>query len=373
MSNLDPVAPRLLAQLELFRRRLVLVAFFKRLPFAAAIAVSGAVVIARTSHLPLTGALTAVLVGAIVAALSVALIAYRRTGDLVHVAATLDLRFGLANSIATAVEFANHDDSVARLIAADADVMLRRRRPQDLPFEAPRHLGWIAAGVVTVLVAFAFVGAPPDDRDIPVGSEGVLGGAATGSPSPGRGALASQSPTPGQSDPTARMQPADAAVRRDPAPAPSNKSANADDSMNRRTSVGESQSQSANRAGEPRRGRAPEPTRTPVGPNGAGAGPAAGRGGLADASSASRGDLGGGASVNALPSTTTVRAGGVRGTTADSPLTPAKAAAVGNRVAVSPSAAWDRAESAIEREHLPLEFRTYVHDYFVAIKAGGLR
>ena len=372
MSSGDPRAPGLLAQLELFRRRLILVAFVKRLPFSAAIAVSGAMVIARIGHLPLRDVLIALAIGSVVAALAVALIAYRRTGGLVHVAATLDMRFALANSVATALEFSGHDDSVARLIAADADVMLRRRRPQDLPFEAPRHFGWIAAALATVVVAFAFVGGPPSDGDVPVGSQGVLGAASDGSPSSGRSARASQLPAPGPSDAAARVRPADAAVQRGSSPVTSNRAVDADDSVKRQTSLSESASQSAAGAGEPRRPLATDAARTPARPNGAGAGQTAGRGGLASANSGSRGDLGGGAGADARRSTTG-RAGGVRGTTADSPLTAAKeASAVGNRAARSPSAAWDRAESAIEREHLPLELRTYVHDYFVAIKSGGL-
>jgi hypothetical protein len=191
MSDLDRPAARMLAQLERFRRRLILVAFVKRFPLSAAIAVSGALVAARIGGVQANGVLIAVVTSALVASLAAASIAYRRTGRIVQVAATLDGRFGLANRLATALQFSGDDDGVASLIAADADAALRDRRPQDVPFEAPRHLAWIVGGVAAVVVAAGLVGKSPGDTDTSVSSRGVLGGAANASMSDGRRSLAS--------------------------------------------------------------------------------------------------------------------------------------------------------------------------------------
>lgn len=378
MSDLDRPAARMLAQLERFRRRLILVAFVKRLPLSAAIAVSGALVAARIGGVQANGVLIALVTSALVASLAAASIAYRRTGRIVQVAATLDGRFGLANRLATALQFSGDDDGVASLISADADAALRGRRPQDVPFEAPRHLAWIVGGVAAVVVAAGLVGKSPADTDTSVSSRGVLGGAANASMSDGRRSLASTPAPSNVSAAAARVQQADPNGQRGIAPVRSNNAPAADDPLSRQTTVREAPTQSADSAADPRQARAADAARTPPGSSGAAAGRVGERRGSAASSAprseapTARADLGGSVGANALRSTTT-RAGGVRGTTADpSPTSDTDQRPITNRGGMTPAAAWDRAESAIEREHLPLDLRTYVRGYLVAIKSGGL-
>jgi hypothetical protein len=346
---------------------------------SAAIAVSGALVAARIGGVQANGVLIALVTSALAASLAAASIAYRRTGRIVQVAATLDGRFGLANRLATALQFSGDDDGVASLIAADADAALRDRRPQDVPFEAPRHLAWIVGGVAAVVVAAALVGKSPGDTDTSVSSRGVLGGAANASMSDGRRSLASTVAPSNVSAAAAQVQQADPNGQRGIAPVRSKNAAAADDPLSRQTTVREAPTQSADSPADPRQARAADAARTPPGSSGAAAGRAGEGRGSAGASRAprseaptARADLGGGVGANALRSTTT-RAGGVRGTTADpSPTSDTDQRPITNRGGMTPAAAWDRAESAIEREHLPLDLRTYVRGYLVAIRSGGL-
>jgi hypothetical protein len=175
----------------------------------------------------------------------------------------------------------------------------------------------------------------------------------------------------------ARRAAAAADDRRATAQSASSKPTSLDQAGNRRPSAAESPAQIAAAAGEPTRN--PATARASAEPNGASAGGRGGRGQSAgeiaslNHAPSARGDLGGGVGVNARRSTT-ARAGGVRGTGAEpSTAQDGERAAAATRSSVAPVAAWGRAESAIEREHLPLERRTYVYDYLVAIKSGGLR
>ena len=376
MSDLDGSRTPLIPQLERFRRRLILVALVRLLPVAAAIAVGAAVVLAQVARWGANGALMAAALSTGVASVVAAVIAYRRTGGLVQVAATLDRRFELANRLATAMAFAGDDDGMATLIAADAQVTLGRRRPQDVAFESPRHLTWIVVGTAAVVVASVFASQPSSDSDASVASQGVLGDTAPAAAASGR-ALASPPQTSSASE-AARVQPADAnAGRAAAASSAARKPGSLDEPASQSTSR-EAADRPAERDAESRRTPSIDPARTPAGANGASAGQRANDARSANANSASpnqaqqaRGNLGGGAGANAVRSTT-ARAGGVRGDANLSATSPQERVALTPRAATTPSAAWDRAESAIEREHLPLDLRTYVRDYLVAIRSGGL-
>jgi hypothetical protein len=220
------------------------------------------------------------------------------------------------------------------------------------------------------------VGKSPADTDTSVSSRGVLGGVANASMSDGRRSLASTPAPSNVSAAAARVQQADPNGQRGIAPVRSNNAPAADDPLSRQTTVREASTQSTESAADPRQARAADAA---PGSSGAAAGRAGERRGSAGASSAprseastARADLGGGVGANALRSTTT-RAGGVRGTTADPlPTSDTDQRPISNRGGMTPAAAWDRAESAIEREHLPLDLRTYVRGYLVAIRSGGL-
>src|SRR5689334_5332243 len=131
--------------LRRFQRRLRLVAFVRALPLVTAVAGTGALAVARIASLSATAATLTLLVGVLAAMLASAVVARQRTG-LGHTAAAVDRRFGLANRIVTALECVGHEDAMSTLVVADAESALRRRRPQDVPFEAPRHLAWIITG-----------------------------------------------------------------------------------------------------------------------------------------------------------------------------------------------------------------------------------
>jgi hypothetical protein len=99
---------------------------------------------------------------------------------------------------------------------------------------------------------------------------------------------------------------------------------------------------------------------------------AGGADGAANPLQRTRRDFGGGGSGSGVLRASTSGAGGVRGTSATSAQARDERGApqIGSDRA-SAAAAWNRAESALSHDRLPVELRTYVRDYLIAVRPGG--
>jgi len=370
MSDSTTPAAGMIAGLERFQRRLWLVAFVRAVPLAAAIATTAALAFARVAGLqPATTAL-AVLFGVLSAALAVAMMARRHTG-LAGTAAAVDRRFGLANRMTTALEFAAQDDGMSSLVVADAAAVLRLRRPQDVSFEAPRHLGWIVTGLAAAVATFFLLGGSSNAPEQVAASEGVLGGAAA-SASPATEKRTTMASTAASENGTAR-RPSPAAAS-DRGRVESRQAVRSDEAAGRPSGARDVANSTAERAGQASQSSAtgaPQSVRA----NGANSVTQGARAGSANANGTAPSQAlagRGGAGTSADVRTTTDAAGGVRGTS------PPDSRASGDTLrpatgspALTTAARWDRAESALAREHLPLEMRNYVRDYLIAIRTGS--
>ncbi len=382
MTTTFPVPP-LAARVRLFRRRLWLIAFVRTWPAATAVAVMAAAAAALAIR-RLDGDRVALLVGAmIVATVFAAVAARRRTGGIADAAATLDRRFGLANRIVTALEFGAQGDDVARLIAEDAASRLGRRRPEDLPLEAPRHLGWIVTGFIVLAVAFVAAGRSTTTAGDAITSQGVLadgagaptaiGGRTATAPSSSRGASAVAGDERRLAD--ARSE--------DPLTPSSPKSGAAADVPPRRADAGDAQpsassspSPSSSPPSAPSRDSAAvsSPRRTAALSGSDGRSPGREAAAAAAASSgrerATGDDRGAGAGATGVRGTAS-GAGGVSGAAAQRSPDESQVHGRSNEPRETAAAAWNRAESALARERLPVGLRGYVHDYLVAIRPGS--
>ena len=334
-----------MALLRRFQRRLVLVAFVRTLPLAAVAATTAGLAIARGAHLQPSAVAAALLIGLFIASLATASIVWRQTGRLGQTAATLDRRFGLANRVATALEFAGHGDDVSQLILADAERTLRRHESNELPFEAPAHLAWLLIVVAAAGVLFVWTGASSNAAEN-AASQGVLGGVSTAS-------LSSEKRAP-------TSMTANSAVIHTTEGAP-------------RPQASDSTTHSEQAATRPAEAR-----REPTGARGGNSGLSADRGQSRSAGDVSRNsgwgarsDRGGSSASTELR-TTVDGAGGVRGSSPqDGSASDKRQTASDTSLASTPLAAWDRAEAALAREHLPVELRSYVRDYLIAIRPGN--
>jgi len=334
------------ALLRRFRRRLVLVAFVRTLPLAAVVATTAALAVARGAHLQPAAVATTLLIGLFIASLATASIAWRQTGRLGQTATTLDRRFGLANRVATALEFAGHDDDVSRLILADAERTLRRHESNELSFEAPTHLAWLLTVVAAAGVLFVWTSPASSDTGEAVASQGVLGAVSTASPSSEK-----RSPT---------SMTANSAVIHTIEGAP-------------RPQASDSTTHS-----EPAATRPAEARRDPTGARGENSEFSTDRGQSRNAGDVSRNSVWGaraergGSSASTELRTTVDGTGGVRGSSPqDGSASDKRQQAGDTSVTSTPLAAWDRAETALARDHLPVELRSYVRDYLIAIRPGN--
>ena len=369
MSDSARPAAGIIAGLERFQRRLWLVAFLRTLPLAAAVATAAALAVARIGGLQPTVTAIAVLFGVLGAALAAALIARRHTG-LARTAAAVDRRFGFANRMTTALECAGQEDAMSSLVVADAAAVLRLRRPQDVSFESPRHFGWIVTGLAAAVAAFFLLGGSSNSREQLSGSEGVLGGSAASKSS------ASDKPSPtaaaSANGTTPRSVPAAANDRGERVE--SRQAARSDETADRLRGEHDAASRTSERTGESRQSSATGASQS-TRANGANSAKQGARADSANAngSGPSQTQAGrGGAGASTEVRTTTDAAGGVRGTS--SPDLRASGDTLRPDTGVpdlTPAARWDRAESALTREHLPLEMRNYVRDYLIAIRTGS--
>ncbi len=368
-----------LAQLRRFGYRLGLVEFVRCWPATAAIVCVIVAAVARIVPLSLSGAAVTLVIGILTASAIAALVARRRAGRLAHTASVLDARFGLANRVATALQFSGEPDAVSLLIVADASAMLKRRRPEDVPLETPRHFGIIVAGAIAVALAVTMIGkpSPRDDDGDRTASQGVLSGVAGGTPQKSGSRPASAPVVQAPSNVQAAQASAAADDGRQSSrssPAPSTSSSQTSGTQRERQEPGRVDSaQTANRTRAP--ASAAQVNSQLVSMEGR-SGSTGNHASSATANSRpssknsldERGTIGGGAGVTD-PHGTTTRAGGVRGA---APLDDASAGAGQSIQTTAASAtaasAWDRAEAALAREHLPADRRAYVRDYLIAIR-----
>jgi hypothetical protein len=372
---MSDAAPHFLSQLVRFERRLVLVAFVRYSPATVAIPALGVVGAVRLGRLSFVAATAVLLAGIAVASCVAAFVARWRVGSLARTAAALDARFGLSNRLATALQFSGAHDAVSALIVADASAALGHRQPQDLSFEAPRHLGWVAAGTVAVALGLALIGRPSNGSGEPVASEAVLnsGAGASASPDSRPTAAASANRVAVSGGDVARSMAAGG--DRQPSASQSSSSVRQSDTMPQRDAAGRTGSSTE---GEQRRAATTRPeSNSALGSSGLAGNNAAGpagvqattAGGIGVQASSAKPTLGGGIS-SADPRGTTTRAGGVRGALPVDSGSIEKQHELNGPANVTPAVAWDRAETALAREHLPIEWRSYVRDYLIAIRPG---
>jgi len=368
----DPTTPAagMIAGLERFQRRLWLVAFVKSLPLSVTVATAGALAVARSAGLQPTVTAIAVLFGVLAAALAAAVIARRHTG-LARTAAAVDRRFGLANRMTTALECAGQDDGMSSLVVADAGAVLSLRRPQDVSFETPRHLTWIVTGFAASVAAFFLLGGSSNAREQLSASEGVLRGGAAASPT-GENRTTMSPATAASANSTARRS-VPAAATDQGERVESRQAARRDEAADRVPGARDAASTASERAGALQQSSATDGSQS-MRANAANSASQGARAASANANGseprqpqAGRGGAGASTEVR----TTTDAAGGVRG------ASPPDRRATGDTLrprtsvpALTPVARWDRAESALAREQLPLEMRNYVRDYLIAIRTG---
>jgi hypothetical protein len=364
------------AQLKGFQTRMIVVAFVRILPAALALGVLAALAVAWIGGWHWTAVATLLMGGIATALVASAFVARRLAGGIAQTAATLDRRFGLANRVATAWQFATESDQMSRLIVADATLALTNRRPQDLALERPRHLGWMLAGLAVALVAFALSGSSTNASRDGTSSQSVLKG--VGSAPFSNSDKRAPSSAPARSGETARAAAAATAanLRRDAAES-STELASRDDRSGRSAVASSALTEASSRNGDVERVPATQTTIGADASQGASAGratdrkPAPGPGaGSPNALQAARAELGG-ASGSVLSRARTASAGGVRGGSTTGEHSDDPQHITSNARAASALAAWNRAESALAHEPLPLELRNYVRDYLIAVRPGN--
>ncbi|HUK37474.1 MAG TPA: hypothetical protein VLV86_26335 [Vicinamibacterales bacterium] len=373
----DGLSPdtRLRAQVGRFQRRLIAIACVRTLPATASVVIGGVLLVGWIAHWRPEAVAGGVAAGAVLAALSSMLLAARRTGRLAATAAAIDLRFGLANRIATALEFAAQDDQVSRLIVGDALSTLSRRSPQDLPFERPRHLGWTFAGLTAAIVAFGIVSPRSGASDDRARSQLVLNSVASTSSSNDPHARTSTASTSDESErpvASANQRGRQATSTTNSAPRADN-----DESAPRQAAAGNTPTESAQRNAEPGRPGEIDAVKSPSAARGVSGGQATTRQSEVSGVAVSRSNLETtskefrGASGSAAVRGSTTGSGGARGpSTPDARNTNTQPASTYGLERSTTQATWDRAESALARERLPLSLRSYVRSYLAAIRPG---
>jgi hypothetical protein len=373
--NRHNTATPLDAQLKRFQRRLIVVAFVRTLPAALTLGVLAALGIAWIGSWRSNAVTAAFTLGLAGAAVASALLARRLAGSIAHTAATLDRRFGLANRIATAWQFRAQTDRMSGLIMADANLALSSRRPQDLSFEPPRHLGWMLCGLAVALAAFALSGSFTNARRDRGSSQSVLKDIGS-APFSSNDTRAPSSTSMVSSESAARAGATAPGARREAAT--SSPSALTIPEGSGRSAVASAAST------EPAARNPDESERVPAtqAPNSAGGGLGANAGRASDRKAASTVGAGspnalqtapaelGGASGSVSARGSTASAGGVRGGSTAGEHSDDARHITGARATSTALATWNRAESALAHEPLPLELRSYVRDYLIAVRPG---
>lgn len=378
MSEVARPETRLIAQLRRFRRRLRAVTFARVFPVAVTIAMVVALAGVWIGGTRTNIAATALAAAVAAASLVAAVVAHLRTRRLADTAATLDSRFGLENRLATALEFAGHADAMSALIVADANVRLAARRLHDVPFEGPRHLAWLLTGLTAAVVIFAVSRTPSLAVTDRAASQSVLSATAGAASSSARRAPGATAASVNEGTPRLAAD-ADSRDRTLQSASPSEGRESTGSSALPKGAATTTSTPSAGQDGGAARSAATENAKLPstpaAGSNGRGASGA--RSGAATAAvsgpaQTTGNGAAGAAGGSAPPRGTAAGAGGVRDA---SPLDGRSGGAPSHNthradVSTAP-AAWDRAESALAREHLPLDLRRYVRDYLIAVRPGG--
>jgi hypothetical protein len=330
------------------RRRLCFVAAVRYAGITLPIAIVSSEAIAFATR-PGPATLAMLIASTIGIALAAALIsAMMRAPRLRDTAAALDARLRLQDRMVTALQVSNDDDPMARLVLRDAASRVAGlSAAQAFPLEPPVHFRAIAAGAVSISVAFAIAGAavsPGWRIDRAPGGAAAAGGAQQGRVSrPGAPQSAASaeampsSPRSSNAPPSAAQQAArgtEPAVGRDLGQTPS--------ALRARGARGGSQASSTSADRD-----VPESTVA------AGA-PAAGRGAVGEA----QGPIHAAGGVKGESLRTAASGPGESG--GDSPLSPAYAARY--------RAASARAQAAISQERVPPGLAAYVKHYFIAIR-----
>jgi len=364
-------------QLKRFQRRLIVVAFVRTLPAALAVGVLAPLGVAWIGSWRWTAITTSLMVGVVAAGVASAFVARQLAGGIAQTAATLDRRFGLANRVATAWQFASESDQMSGLIVADARLALSKRLPRDLVLERPRHLGWMVGGIAVVLVAFALSGGSTNASRDRAGSQSVLQGIAS-APFSSNDKRSPSTTSVSSSESAARAAAAAAQnPRRDAASSSATELATRDEHSDR-SSVSSAATEPSSRNGESERIPATQATSTADAPHGASAGRASDRNAATTAGTGPPNQLQaapaelGGASGSVLSRGTSASAGGVRGGSTIGEHSDGPQHITGNARAIStPLASANRAEAALAHDPLPLELRKYVREYLMAIRPGG--
>jgi hypothetical protein len=367
-----PVQPRVpadafAAALKPFQRRLRRSMFVKCVPITCAFAFAAFDVASLTfgpePSLTILGCIGALAAGV----LSAWAIAWLRTPSLSETARALDRHARLDDRAVTALQFASVDDEMSRLVVREAMVRLETTPVTVLPFDVSARWGWSALGV---LAASGLIVISLGRRDVRSSSVPEFGASQAGPSAQAQRANARQGSARGvqTGDGTAatpERPDALAAARR------TNGSEDSGQSSAARAHAGSSPTESDSATGD----------RDQRNQSGSSTGQRAEAGstsrGTSDGERAGGGDIsraavlgaGGRGARGATRHSTTTGGGVAGGAVAQDNAVPTVAASVNPVLSGAEyRSAYARAESAIARERVPPRLRSYVRDYFLAIR-----
>jgi len=367
-----PVQPRVhagtfAAALKPFQRRLRRSMFIKRIPITCAFALAAFDVASLTLG-PRPSVAILWCIGALAACvLSALAIAWIRTPSLSETARALDRHARLDDRAVTALQFASADDDVSRLVVGEAMARLETTPVTVLPFDVSARWGWGALGVLAASGLIVISLGRPDVRSssLPEFGASQAGPSAQAERANSRQGSARGIRTGDGTAATPERPDALTAARR------TNGNEDSGQSGAARAHAGNSRTESDTTAGDrDQRIQSGSSSRQRAEAGSTSRSTSDGeRGGCGDTSRAAVLGAGGRGARGATRDSTS--GGGVAGgalarddaapTGAASPVTTVLSTA-GYR------SAYARAEAALTRERVPPRFRSYVRDYFLAIR-----
>jgi len=367
-----PSAPSFREVLRPFQRRMRRALLLRAVPVTCAASAAVAALATIGLHAGTMGRLASIAVAVAGGAAGAAAIAVARSPSLSATAAAIDRRYGLLERAVTALQFSSSDDPVSRLIVADAARHVRGLDPRLLDSSlSPRAKSELAVAM-TIIVASAIV-TIPRGADVRPESSGVVsagaGGAAGSRRAPAttrRSADAANTATAeDDSSPAGPGRARTQASPHEPAAYPAadgrgGQSYNDTDASSQRTASGQGRPGGADdrRPADPARGGG-EGSPSPLSPRRAAAPSPAGAGHSGEGTAA-------GSPSDLTPSREAGGVGAGDGLSAASTTAPS-----------SPLPAIDRqryrravsdAEAAIAQQRVPPQLRSYVRDYFLALR-----
>jgi len=308
---------------------------------------------------------------AVVAALGVA---FRHTPSFASTARTVDAHFRLDDCAATALQFSDAQDPASRLVVVEASSRLRAMSPSLLPLGGSASTGWASLATIATSILIVFVLAGSDSPPASGSGTGTASNAAAGRRStPAQPARAGGAAARGETTATTEAPSSAAATQVSGRnEQPRTREGGAARPEGQRTGADASATNSAdNRSGTAQPSAAPAPAtsaRQPstTGTSGSGRDASAGVTGRG----AERARSGAGRGGNGIASNGAA-AGGISGgaVVTSAAVTPVTAQPVSTTFDTPAyRSAYARAEAAVSDQRIPPRLRSYVRDYFVAIR-----